>query len=330
MKLGLVAYLVCVFGTADAGPLRIVQTANQDFEAQVAKTDELRLDQIALEIDGKRRVAPWRIARSSEFADRTAVVVLVQGTEIWMGNDDGIFEDRDSTPGLFKPLRAALDRFNFARSMGYRMATYSDDVRWLSYGSIGGTLLGHQSDYLGQSHTALSDAIEEAVLELGHLAPVRGRRVLVVIGDGCDEASTDRRNQLRDALARDRIELFAVVYKSRASCDGLPIQQLTSEIHWVPTVEEIASTTYAIVTREDNRLFARFDAAKLPWDGELHEYNLIAGGERFGSVFRALPDRSDSRWRGWWWVALVGGSLAAISLAIVIRRWHRSAAAILR
>ena len=97
MRLGLIAYLTCVFSTADAGPLQITQAANEDFVAQVRATRELRLDEIALEIDGERLVTPWQIGSWQRFGAPIAVTLLVQGSS---------FSTESPTSGLVFPSPA--------------------------------------------------------------------------------------------------------------------------------------------------------------------------------------------------------------------------------
>ena len=329
MRLGLVAYLTCVFSTADAGPLQITQAANEDFVAQVRATRELRLDEIALEIDGERLVTPWQIGSWQRFGAPIAVTLLVQGSSFWIGTDE--ITAVDAFHGTLPELAVELDRLNFhvlpPRSR-MTIASYSDRVRYLAE-TIAGAFLGSQRDHYGNTGTQLSDAIETVARDMFVREPRFARNVIVVLGDGCDEASSERRRALKGWLAGYGIELHAVTYKSRWSCDGNPVHQLTTNVTQVTTIENLAAAAHHTINTLDDRTFVRFDGAKLPWDGETHAYVVIAGDERFGPVFRTLPDRREhTDWT--WWLIASGMLLALIVLSFVIRRWHRSATAILR
>lgn len=328
MKLGVIACLFASLGVADATPLEIVQTANEDFEAQFV-AGKLRTNQLALYIDERRMVTPWWIADASPYAEAASIVVLVQGTEWWMGNDDELDHSLASVPGVLHELSASLDRFDFAIPRnGIRwMGVYSDRVRWLPRDRIDGRILGTQRDYTGHTETALTAAITIG-LEPATLRPA-GRRIMIVIGNGCDRATVAERNHLRDELSRERIELHAIIYSDRATCNGFPITQLTSNIEWASSGEGIATALHDILDRANDQTFARFDAARLPWDGEVHRYEVIAGGTTYGPVFLALPDRR-TPWVGWWLLGAAGAALALITLVLVIRRCQRSTAVILR
>ncbi len=335
MRLGLIVYLTCVFSTADAGQLQIDQAANEDFVAQMHGVPGVRIDELALEIDGTRLVTPWKIGAWQRYGAPVAVTLLVQGTEHWIGTDKlGLLHDEDVRPGVLPGLAVELDRLNFhVLPHGSRMATatYSDRVVHQADDSIAGWPLRTQKDYLGNTRSDLSDAIEAVARGMYQREPHVSRRVIVVLGDGCDDddADEDRRRALRGWLDGWRVELHAVVYKSTRSCGRLPIRELTAKVTHVTTVESLAAAAHRIVSTLDDRTYAHFDGAKLPWDGEPHAYVVIAGEQRFGPVFRTLPDRREhTDWT--WWLIASALLLALIALPFVIRRWHRSAGAILR
>jgi hypothetical protein len=328
-KLGIIAHSVLASGFAHAGQsLELNHSANEDLEAELVGSGELRPERVALEIDGRRWVTPWRLASSSPYAGPISIVVLVQGTEMWMGNDDSIICDGPETPGALKELRTRLDHANFTvpPTTARQMGVYGSKLRWLEPDRIDGSALRTQASYQGEEETALTTALRGGLQWLARRPA--GRRILVAIGDGCDDATDQQRDDLRTNLAAEHIELEVIVYKAPSSCFGAPIRQVTPNLVWVTSVEAITSALHAIFQRAHDRVFARFDATALPWDGEVHQYDVISNGVRYGPVFRSLPDRREHRWG--WWVSACGVVVALIAVLLVIRRAHRSATANLR
>jgi hypothetical protein len=335
MKLGIAACIVLAATTGNANPIQLVSAPNEDFVAHLHDIADLRDDEIALEIDGQRLVTPWKVRPWKTAGEPVDVALLVQGTSHWMGNDKLLLGAHgEQQLGALEALRVALDSYNFhvlPAGSTVSMAVYSDRVRVLPTSDIVGGVLGTQHDYYGHTDSELSDAIEQTARMLHRSTQSREpRHVIVVLGDGCDDASTERRRELRRWLDRSEIELHAVLYKSKSSCPGMPVKELTSNLTTVNTVDNLAATAQSILRRLDDRTYAQFDGAKLPWDGQPHQYVVIAGDVRHGPVFRTLPDRRARGASIWTWAVGSAGVLACIALLFVIRRWHRSAAAILR
>lgn len=161
-----------------------------------------------------------------------AIVFVVQGGEIWMGNDDIEPEIDPNDPsgrrpnpvrysGALKPLVSAIGEADFGSLPAARGAliTYADrPVIRVPMGPLrllDGPAFGTQHDYYGAIGSELVRAVE---LALDELQTVRARRkFLVVISDGADtnvEAARPRMDTLRNELVAAGITARAFVYKS--------------------------------------------------------------------------------------------------------------------
>lgn len=200
-----------------------------------------------LQLDGGRPpgVRPTAVVPYHESDEPLALVVLVEGHELYMGNDsyaasacpaDAICEEVSRTAGAHAALALALggpDDRRIPTTMAKAgppgsqgaLLVYGDgvDVRhpMRPLAELTGDKLGAQERQRG-----VSDRDLFAGLRAAHalLAATQARRVLIVISDGVDPSvSPDEIRAVRNLLLRDRIDLYILSLRSSADHVGDPM-----------------------------------------------------------------------------------------------------------
>ncbi|HUS29014.1 MAG TPA: hypothetical protein VMZ53_10900 [Kofleriaceae bacterium] len=186
------------------------------------------------------------VAAASTTAIKAPLVVafLVNGSEVWMGNDD--VEPQDSPAryvGALKPMRAAFEKAaltGFPAGSVAMLITYDSATKVrvppMAIENFGARALGAQGDYHGGFGTELVSGVTGAFTEL--LKIDAARRVVVVIGDGNDTNNDTAKTQLQGLALRAaeyHIEVHALVFKGQLSEPGTVVTAL------VPNAETAAS-----------------------------------------------------------------------------------------
>lgn len=162
-----------------------------------------------------------------------AIVFVVQGGEIWIGNDDIEPETDPSDPrrpnpvrysGVLKPLVQAIDEANFGSlpAASGAVITYADRatirVPMGPLELVDGSAFGTQREYYNTIGTELLAAME---LAYDQLQSVRAtRKFLVVVSDGADtniETARPRMHALKKDFAMAGITTTTFIYKSAVS-----------------------------------------------------------------------------------------------------------------
>ncbi len=218
-----------------------------------------------------------------------ALAIVMNGWEVWIGNDKEVKEvhdgDSDLFPGVLIGLRAALDKVNFATagppgSVG-TVIIYSDSVservKMGPLANITGTALGTQQDYYGTQGRDLKAGVTAGVTALHNSSA--SRKVLIVICDGSDTDVERAKAELpaqRDAAKTDKIQTFAIIYRGGGEPGVDVISFFTKNVQTVSSAESIASAVDAILGRMNDRqylTFAGYDKKLkrgLAWDGKPH------------------------------------------------------------
>jgi FHA domain len=222
-------------------------------------------------------------------AEPLAMVIILEGWEIWIGNEDYVPEDDPSRyPGILKSLQQALDKVNFKEagpkgSMGM-VITYADKavvrVPMGTLDRITGSALGNQGDYKNTKGVELVKAVQLGISELSKVsAPIKA---MIVISDGDDtnpETAKAEMTTLKREAARLSIQVFGIVYKGGISNERNFLPALTAQTSTVNSADNIVTSIQQILGRMANRqylVFPGYDTtigAGLPWDGKSH--NLI-------------------------------------------------------
>jgi FHA domain/von Willebrand factor type A domain len=221
-------------------------------------------------------------------SETMAIAIVLEGWEIWIGNDDYIPEEDPSRfPGILKALEQALDKVNFKEagpkgSLGM-VITYADKASTrIPMGPlerISGSALGTQSEYKNTKGVELVKAVQLAISELSKVsAPIK---VMIVISDGDDtnpDTAKAEMTQAKRLAAQSSIQVFGIIYKGVIQNERNFLSTLTPTTT-VNSAENIVTTMQAILSRMAARqylLFNGFDTTTgvgLPWDGKQH--NLI-------------------------------------------------------
>ena len=233
-------------------------------------------------------------------AKPVALAIVVEGWEMWIGNDQVVEEDaRERTVGVLRPFKDAFARVPWTSlPAGSRAAvvTYTDraTVRhpMAPIDKLTAAALGEQKDYSGVIDR---DLVGGVTLGLDELAKVTGaRRVLVVIGDGDDtnpEAAKRSLAALAKRAAAENVELVSILYEGSLSSPGAVLRAFDPNAVAVNSVDAIVEQlTWS---------FVRFvqppaDAGSAPFTLAI----LLAGSEVWIGNDDLVPANDPSRYVG--------------------------------
>jgi len=270
-----------------------------------------------------------------EGKETIAIALVIEGQEIWIGNDDIETDENAKYNGVLKNLEAAIDKLQLggagpvgskgivvSYSMGAEVKVPMGDLKLIT-----GSALGTQKDYHGKVST---DMVQGIMLGLNELSKVStARKALIVVGDGTDTNNQAAKSALVD-LARQatgqRIQLFGIIYKSTVSTEGAVITTLVGNARTVSSTDGIASELNAIMARMADRYYLDFPGwddktgTGLPWDGKDHDLvikidqtDLDPASLTLAPVWRK-PVNS-----GFPWLAVILGVVGVVLLYVLIK-----------
>src|SRR5262249_787694 len=143
---------------------------------------------------------------------------------------------------------------------------------------LAGSALGGQRDYYGRIGDDLVQGITAGLDQLA--ASDTPRKALIVIGDGNDtnnEAAATQFPELASRAETERVEIYALIYKTQLSSDGSSITKLIRDAKQVQSQAEIADALRDIGKRISAHYAVTFNAKELPWDGIRHRLVIQAG-----------------------------------------------------
>ncbi|HEY4238217.1 MAG TPA: FHA domain-containing protein [Kofleriaceae bacterium] len=265
-------------------------------EVTVIGAPNLDATHFSLHEDGAKQPLDMKPTSKRGFlqgGETVAVVIVLLGWEIWIGNDhispDKLAPDDPSrTPGVLEPLKAALDNVKFteagpAGSQG-EVITFADKVTTrVPMGpltNITGAALGNQDDYFGTQGKELARAVETALADLAK--STAARKVLIIVCDGDDRDPVNAKSALQAAkgvAARNQVQVFGIIY--RAAGYSSDVNVLTSlvpvaQMKIVNSGDTIASAIADFLARMADRQYLTFPGydPKLEqgfqWDGKGH------------------------------------------------------------
>lgn len=223
----------------------------------------------------------------TEGSETIAMAFVINGQEVWIGNDD--IEPEESTSrylGILKNLKTALQEVPFANagppgSKGI-LISYADKpeirVPMGPIGNITAESLGTQKDYYKKIGTSMVEGINLAIAELHSVTA--SRKALIVVCDGNDsnpETAKAQLANLKKQAAAEKIQTFAIIYKGQLSDPGNLITTMIPTATTVTNAEGIASTIKAILSRMADRYYLTFPGydkklkVGLQWDGKPHD-----------------------------------------------------------
>jgi hypothetical protein len=276
------------------------------------------------------------LRRYQEMDEPIAIVVLVEGHFLWMGNTS-YEEDEDAKyPGAHAELLKVMDvvrEIGPPGSVG-ALVTYHKGAEVLRpmgpLRDLDRSALGTERDYAGHVTRDLVSGVSEAITQLRRTtAP---RKALIVLTDGADtniEHAKTQLAQLRKLCEQDRIETHAIVWSANIGEEMTAIKSFVPAPFVAQTVDEIPSFAATIADRIHDRYELVFQARDFTWDGCDHEVQLRLDGAPFPTsdpitlapgvthmCNQAKPtDGSDS----WPWIALLLGAGALGVITILIK-----------
>jgi hypothetical protein len=291
------------------------------------------LDDIALVADDGTAVPATSLRTDPE---PLTLALVISGLEIWVGDDE--LGEEPSYPGALKSLEAAIDTAELSKlgpqGSKVTIVSYStgSEVKLAlsSLASLSGTALGTQRDYYGKIG---DDLVQGLTMGLDQLAASdTPRKVMIVIGDGedtNDEAATTKLPELAARAENERVEVYALIYKTQVSGDRNVIRRIVDDAHVIGPQGDLAGELRDIAKRIGLRYAATFNARELPWDGLRHRFTVRAGrAEMPASVVLPVWERPDVWWKAPWRWAVVGmGAGALVLLALLLRSRLRAASA---
>lgn len=274
---------------------------------------------------------------------KMALVVLVQGTGHWMGNETYYEGDDAPQEGAFTAIGPALDELAKAGPKGSRAAVlvYGNGkteprLKMDDISKLNGGVMGTQQDYDKILDFPLLVGLKDAIGIFDNHAGYR--KVLVVIGDGTgerDDIGGDLSARIDDLTSR-KVETYSVHYESVATGEQTGYQNMA----------RLGYTDHQKASSRDN--FATFaksfvDAINAVYyvtlpgcvpntppttetcmhDGQLHEFALILQGDGDNAVeietqTKPFEPPKPPEETSLWWLWLILGILGALILILII------------
>jgi hypothetical protein len=290
-------------------------------EATVIGAPNFPAEKFTLREDIKQAVELKAVSKRdyAQGTEKLAVALVMNGWEIWIGNDD-VLPDGDPSrfPGVLKSLEAALDKVSFkdagpSGSLG-TVITYADSATTR-------IPMGPLDRITG---SALVKGVDLALSEL-HKVQV-SRKVLIVICDGIDKNMESARAQMTALKARaagEGIETFAIIYKGAMSGDGNVISAMIPQTQTVNTAENVATAIHDILSRLGNRQYLTFPGFDLtlglglPWDGRPHNLILKIDKDDTDAVALSLAPAWHLPRPGFPWLTVSLIALGALVLVVI-------------
>ena len=267
-------------------------------------------------------------------SETIAVALVINGQEVWIGNDDIEAEDSPSRYlGILKNLKTALQEVPFATagpagSKGI-LISYADKpevkVAMGPLGSINAEALGSQKDYYRKIGTAMVEGISLALAELKNVSA--SRKALIVVCDGNDsnpESASAALANLKKEAQQQNIQTFAIIYKGQLSDPANLITKMISAAQTVTNAEGIAAAIKGILLRLADRYYLTFPGYDkktkqgFKWDEKSHDLVLKIDKDDTEAVSIQLSPKwnppSNSSFP--WWIVIV--SVVGLLLLIVI------------
>lgn len=270
-------------------------------------------------------------ARPSEWEEvpsPIAIALVVEANLAWMRTDVAPEDDVESRNRLsgFDFIQGLLREAvwtNTPAGSTVTIVTY-DEVAKLALAptairSIPSNVLGRAEDFNGVGQTP-STGLRLAIDQLREIQAPRKMVILVGNGVASDAAKeADAVAELVRSARAQRIDLGAIVFDDWITDPDArrPALQGISDRREARTIAEGANALSSILENARSGYHARFDLTRFAWDGEIHQWTLVAGEHFLGPYGVYLPEHDPlARPSPWRW-PLAG--LALLALAGLVR-----------
>lgn len=296
---------------------------------------------IQKDADAKTPIPPMKALSLKQYVqgnDAIAIVVLIEGQQIWVGTDKLDVPENEKYRGALEHLITALEPLSKAGpsgSMGAIM-TYNDkvDIRQPMgpLANLNGASLGSQKDYFGKQTTNLTSGVTEALAQLRKVQTPR--KALVVIGSGTDTSPDSARAELKELKKQadtDRVELYGFTYQPEIlpEPESIVLPVLIPGTKAANSADTIRNEISGVVARISNRFYVVFPGydpklkAGFTWDGKEHEFEVQVDNKEIAGMEPAMlvltPVWKAKSGGGFpWWLAIVIpiGGLALIGIVV--------------
>ena len=275
-----------------------------------------------------------------ESDEPLAVVVLVQGTETWMGTES--FDDEDPIQGAFGGLSDAVNALSKAGPPGSRggLLVYHEKPEIKQpledLASLNGGVLGAQENYKGKAIAALLPGLDAAK---NLLANEGGKRkVLVVVGDGIgqrNEIGSDIKDRAK-AFRELGVAVYTIYYRAPEGPEDGQGHMLTlakksagGESFVAPAKDNIKTFAETIVKQIGARYYVDFPGEAFTWDAQERSIEIEVDGDKLDPAsLRFAPEtaRPSSGGGSLWWLWLLLVLVVVIVLIILIVKRQSKAA----
>ncbi len=309
-----------------------------EIEATIIGGQKTTMDKLTLSTTNAGQKVTMRAAKVREYTEgkeTIAIALVINGQEIWIGNDEYETDENAKYLGVLKNLSQAIDKLQLgtAGPQGSKgiVVSYSTGAEVkLPMGdlkAITGGALGNQKDYRGKIGTDMVQGITMGLAELSKVATAR--KALIVVGDGNDtnnEAAKSALVQLKKDASKSNIQLFGIIYKSAVSSEGAVLTTMIPTAKTVNSIDGIASELNAIIARMADRFYVVFpgyddkQGQGFPWDGKDHDLVLKNDQIEYEPVTMQLaPNWKKPVSSSFPWGAIIGILIGLILLFIVIK-----------
>jgi hypothetical protein len=214
--------------------------------------------ELVVHAPSEARYAAAKVTPIAEAGEPAAVVVVVQGTARFLGNESYVSGD-DARPGAWRATAAALDavgRTAWPAAMG-ALVSYGSKIRVLAplgpLHDLRGDRLGAQRDFADERVPDLAAGVREA-RSLVSGGAARGRRYLILIGTGATaESSPDELVGLVAQLREAGIEAHAILLGEDDLAAGRALAG--DRAHTVASQDELATAVSQVMARVGSEYF---------------------------------------------------------------------------
>lgn len=306
-------------------------------EVTIVNGPKVPVDKFTLSTIGadkqKVTVKATKLREYVEGKETLAIALVINGQEIWVGNEEVEQDPTAQQPGALKDLEAAIDKMGLANagppgSKGV-LISYSNGaevkVALTDLKNLTGASLGTEKDYYHHLGTDMVQGVQMAYSQLKQVATAR--KAMIVVGDGTDTNSDTAKPVLADLKKKckaENIQLFAIVYKPREELNERPqvITSLVPNARLVRSKDDIAAALAEIVESMKNRYYVTFPGfddktgVSLPWDGKDHDLTVSIDGQDLDAVTLQLaPKWSPPKHGGFPWLIVI---LVVVGLLLLI------------
>lgn len=289
-------------------------------EVNIVGTKQPTIDNVDMMFDGVPQHAIHPVSITPNPEGPMALVFVMNGSEITLGNDDVETDPNQQYQGILKNLEAGIDKLDFATRMppdsevGIVMYSTGAKVRMpLSpVAQLHGSSFGTQQDYRGQKGSDVAAGLEAGIEELARAG--ERTKVIVVISDGMDapSASKQRIAALVHRADAMHIGVAEIIYRSESGWGVVPSAKP------VNSVAGIAAEMAAIVELYKHSYRATFDITKIPVrDGKPHALTLNVGGVDTPPTMLSIDKYTIPKWWSSPWFKLALGAMCLAPFVVL-------------